>query len=120
MRRGFEAWLRGDSDEAPARLDPDIVYKPAQEEAVQGLDAALASWERWQASWQGQEVTLEETIDAGNHVIRAILFRGRGRGSGIEVEGRFFQVLTIKDGKAVRWEEFSDRAAALEAAGLSE
>ena len=120
VRRAFEAWLRGDSEEALAGLDPDIVYKPAQEEAVQGLDAVQASWERWQASWQEQEVTLEETIDAGDHVIQAILFRGRGRGSGIEVEGRFFQVLTIKDGKAVRWEEFSDRVAALEAAGLSE
>jgi ketosteroid isomerase-like protein len=120
VRRAFEAWLRGDIDEALAGLDPDIVYKPAQEEAVQGLDAAQASWERWQASWQEQEVTLEETIDAGDHVIQAILFRGRGRGSGIEVEGLFFQVLTIKDGKAVRWEEFSDRAEALEAAGLSE
>jgi ketosteroid isomerase-like protein len=53
-------------------------------------------------------------------VIQAILYRGRGRGSGIEVEGRFFQVLTIKGGKAVRWEEFSDRAQALEAAGLRE
>ena len=120
VRRAFEAWFRGDSEEALAGLDPDIVYKPAQEEAVQGLDAVQASWERWQASWQEQEVTLEETIEAGDHVIQAILFRGRGRGSGIEVEGRFFQVLTIRDGKAVRWEEFSDRAEALEAVGLSE
>ena len=120
VRRAFEAWFRGDSEEALAGLDPDIVYKPAQEEAVRGLDAVQASWERWQASWQEQEVTLEETIDAGDHVIQAIFFRGRGRGSGIEVEGRFFQVLTIKDGKAVRWEEFSDRAEALKAAGLSE
>ena len=120
VRRAFEAWFRGDSEEALAGLDPDIVYKPAQEEAVQGLDAIQASWERWQASWQEQEVTLEETIDAGDHVIQAILFRGRGRGSGIEVEGRFFQVLTLKEGKAVRGEEFSDRAEALEAVGLSE
>ena len=120
VRRAFEAWLRGDLEEALAGLDPDLVYKPAQEEAVQGLDAVQASWERWQASWREQEVTLEETIGAGDHVIQAILFRGRGQGSGIEVEGRFFQVLTIKDGKAVRWEEFSDRADALEAAGMSE
>ena len=120
VRRAFEAWLRGDLEEALEGLAPELVYKPAQEEAVQGLDAVRASWERWQASWQEQEVTLEETIDAGDHVIQAILFRGRGRGSGIEVEGRFFQVLTIKDGRAVRWEEFSDRAEALEAAGRSE
>jgi ketosteroid isomerase-like protein len=120
VRRSFEAWLRGDLEEALAGVAPDIVYKPAQEEAVQGLDAARASWDRWQASWQEDQVTLEETIDAGVHVIQVILFRGRGRGSGIEVEGRFFQVLTIKDGKAVRWEEFSNRAEALKAVGLSE
>jgi ketosteroid isomerase-like protein len=120
VRRAFEAWLRGDLEEALAGLDPDLVYKPAQEEAVQGLGAVQASWERWQASWQEQEVTLEETIDAGDYVIQAILFRGRGRGSGIEVEGRFFQVLTVKDGRTVRWEEFADRAEGFEAAGLSE
>jgi ketosteroid isomerase-like protein len=66
------------------------------------------------------EMTSEEIIDAGDHLIHAILFRGRGRGSGVEVEGRFFQVYTFRDGKTVRWEEFSDRAEALEAAGLSE
>ena len=69
VRRAFEAWLGGDLEEALAGLDPDLVYKPAQEEAVQGLDAVQASWERWQASWREQEVTLEETIDAGDHVI---------------------------------------------------
>ena len=76
--------------------------------------------ERWDAEWDEMEMTSEEIIDAGDHLIQAILFRGRGRGSGVEVEGRFFQVHTLKDGKTVRWEEFSDRAEALAAAGLSE
>jgi ketosteroid isomerase-like protein len=121
VRRGFEAYVRGDIDEALAiLLDPDIVYKPAQEAPVQGWDAVRASWERWEADWDEMESTTEEIIDAGDHVIHAIAFRGRGRGSGVEVEGRAFQVFTFKDGKAVRWEEFSDRSEALEAAGLSE
>ena len=62
---------------------------------------------------------LQETIDAGDHVIQPILFRGRGRGSGIEIESRFFQVFTIQDGRAVLWEEFTERYEAFEAAGLS-
>jgi len=70
--------------------------------------------------WDEMVMTSEEIIDAGDHLIQAILFRGRGRGSGVEVEGRFFQVHTVKDGETVRWEEFADRAEALEAAGLSE
>ena len=119
--RGFEAYGRGDFDEVLDYLDPDVVYQQAgPEPAVRGRDAVRAAWERWEAEWDEMERTSEEIIDAGDHLIQAIHFRGRGRGSGVEVEGRFFQVYTVKDGKTVRWEEFSDRAEALEAAGLSE
>lgn len=118
--RAFDAYTSGDFDEALAALDPDVVYKPAQEAPVTGHDAVRASWERWEGDWEEVEMTSEEVVDAGDQVIQTILFRGRGRGSGIEVEGRFFQVYTIRDGKTVRWEEFSDRSDALNAAGLSE
>jgi hypothetical protein len=47
-------------------------------------------------------------------------FRGRGRASGAEVEGRHFEVYTVRDRKVIRVEEFSERGEALEAAGLSE
>jgi ketosteroid isomerase-like protein len=120
IRRAYEAYVRGDWDEALAVLSPDIVYKPVQEAAVHGADAVRASWERWESDWDTLDMTSEETIDAGDHVILTILFRGRGRGSGIEVEARYFQVFTLRDGLTVRWEEFADRAEALEAVGLSE
>jgi uncharacterized protein len=120
VQRAYEAFLRGDVDEAFATLDPDIVFKPTHEAPVQGRDAVRASLERWQAPWEGHEMILEETIDAGGYVIQPILFRGRGRGSGIEIESRFFQVFTVQDGRAVRWEEFTKQSEAFEAAGLSE
>ena len=120
VRRAFEAYGRGDVDEALASLDPDIVFKPTHEGPVQGRDAVRASLERWQAPFEGHELIFEEAIDAGDYVIQPILFRGRGRGSGIEIESRFFEVFTIQGGRAVRWEEFSDRSEALEAAGLQE
>ena len=120
VRRAFDAYMGGDIDEALASLDPEIVFKPAHEGPVQGRDAVRASLERWQAPWEGHELIFEEAIDAGDYVVQPILFRGRERGSGIEVESRFFEVFTIQDGRAVRWEEFSDRSEAFEAAGLSE
>jgi ketosteroid isomerase-like protein len=120
VRSAYDAFLRGDVDQAFATLDPEIIFKPTHEVPVQGRDAVRASLERWRAPFEGHEMILEEPIDAGDHVVQPILFRGRGRGSGIEVENRFFQVFTIKDGLAVRWEEFTDRSEALEAAGLSE
>jgi uncharacterized protein len=112
--------VRGDFDEVLAILDPDIVYRSAQEAPVQGREAVRAAWERWEASWDEVEMTSEEIIDAGDRQLQVILFRGRGRGSGVKVEARFYEVYTVRDGRTVRWEEFSDRAEALEAAGLSE
>ena len=41
-------------------------------------------------------------------------------GSGIEVDAVFHEVYTLRDGKIVRYDEFTERSEALEAAGPSE
>ena len=42
------------------------------------------------------------------------------RGSGAEIFVRVYEVFELRDGAILRWEEFTDRGPALEAAGLSE
>jgi hypothetical protein len=42
------------------------------------------------------------------------------RASGVVVEARLYEVYAMRNRKILRVDEFSDRAAALEAAGLSE
>ena len=37
-----------------------------------------------------------------------------------EIATRFYEVFKLRDGAILRWEEFTDRGPALEAAGLSE
>jgi ketosteroid isomerase-like protein len=59
-RKAFGAYVRGDFDEVLAILDPDIVYKSAQEAPVQGREAVRAAWERWEASWEEVEMTSED------------------------------------------------------------
>ena len=44
----------------------------------------------------------------------------RGRASGAQVEFNYWVVVTFRDGKILRDHWFTDRADALEAAGLSE
>jgi ketosteroid isomerase-like protein len=56
--------------------------------------------------------------DAGDHVVVDARWHGRGRASGVEVGELATQVFTFRDGKAVRLESFTDRARALEAAGV--
>jgi ketosteroid isomerase-like protein len=66
------------------------------------------------------ETIAEEFIDGGDRVVVAIYFRGRGRRSGIEIDTRLYEIYFLREEKIVRVQEFTDRAEALEAAGLSE
>ncbi|HEY6671118.1 MAG TPA: nuclear transport factor 2 family protein, partial [Solirubrobacterales bacterium] len=78
------------------------------------------NFERWASAWEDLQVTAEEFLDAGDCVLVTEHHRGRGRGSGIEVDTRFYYVYTVCDGKVVRADEYAERAEALEAAGLRE
>jgi ketosteroid isomerase-like protein len=109
-----------DLDEAMTRTDPAIVWNPTEEPPCHGRDAVRASLERWESDWDDLEQAPEEFIDAEDRVFVAIRFRGRGRGSGIEIHNRLFEVYTLREGAIVRMDEFTDRGAALEAAGLPE
>ena len=46
--------------------------------------------------------------------------QGRGQASGVEVDTRFYEVYTLREGKVSRVDEYIERAEALEAVGLSE
>jgi ketosteroid isomerase-like protein len=116
----FEFYGRGDRTEAEAIFDPDFVMNPLEEGPAYGLDAIRDNIEHWKDAWDELEVTPEEFIDAGSRVLVTIHHRGRGRGSGIEVDARFYEVYTVSDGKVVRVDEYAERSEALAAAGLSE
>ena len=61
---------------------------------------------------------VERFVDAGDRVAVIATMLGRGSGSGVEVENRHGSVWTIRDGKAVRFEWFSEPDEAFEAVGL--
>jgi ketosteroid isomerase-like protein len=55
-----------------------------------------------------------------DRVLAFVRLRGRGTGSGVEVEGRLAHLIRIRGGRVVRTEVYTDRDEALQAAGLSE
>jgi hypothetical protein len=59
-------------------------------------------------------------VDAGDRVLLTSHHRGRGRGSGVQIDTRLYSVYTLRGGKVVQEDEYGHRAEALEAAGLSE
>ena len=107
-------------EEALTYADPDIVWNPAEESATQGHDAVRASLVRWKSEWDRYEMLPEEFEETGDRVVVAVSFRARGRASGIEVDARLYDVYTLRDGKIIRMDQFTQRSEALHAAGLQD
>jgi ketosteroid isomerase-like protein len=124
VRTMYEAFNRGDYSTALESIDPDIEVNVASRgmfdgvhRGHDGLSKMLADF--W-TEFEGVRMEIEEWIPAGDDVVAVAHARGRGKVSGIEVDVRMGQVWTLRDGKAVRWQIFEGRDAALEAAGLSQ
>ncbi len=113
-------FLSAGVDEALPDADPGIVWNPIEELPSQGHDAVRASLAHWKAEWDDYRLMAEEFVDMGDRVVVTVRLGGRGRGSGVEIAARFYDVYTLRDGKIVRMDQFTERSEALEAAEPSE
>jgi uncharacterized protein len=119
VKRGFEAYMRGDLAAAFANYDDDVVFNPAEEAPIHGREAVLSYIRRWEEPWDDYELQTEEFIDAGESVVVTIHVKARGAASGAAVDARSHQVHSLRDGKLIRMDEYLVRDEALRAAGLS-
>ena len=90
------------------------------DEVYVGRDAVIKASRHYWGTWDEYQLDEKELIDAGSSVVVVFRERGRGKVSGAPIERTAAQVWSFSRGRIVRWEEFPDRDAALEAAGLSE
>jgi ketosteroid isomerase-like protein len=86
--------------------------------AWQGPAAVREFFRRWIGPFDEWGYDVGDVIDAGDSVVVQIRQRGRGKGSGVTVESRFWLVWTIRAGKVVHATAHPEKADALEAAGL--
>jgi ketosteroid isomerase-like protein len=71
--------------------------------------------------WEGgSAVTTKKMWPAGDSVLAWWEWHAKGERSGIDVSSDWFALWTLRNGRIARLRFFYDRAAALEAAGLSE
>ena len=99
----------------------DMTFGPFPlQKKVYGPEAVRDFFRTWAGTFDDWGFEAEETIDAGASVFVCLRQWGRGKGSGVPVDNRFFQVWTFQDGKVIRYRAFTDKAEALEAAGLRE
>jgi ketosteroid isomerase-like protein len=87
------------------------VYR-GRERARELFESFLEAWEEFR--WEPQEIIAVD--DARVVVVNRV--RGRGRGSGVEVDATGAQLWTISGGKVRRIKLYQSKADALEAVGL--
>ena len=126
VRRILRAFAAGDRDEVLSLVDPEVVVdatrrvlNPATYVGIDGVRQMFAGMDE---AWEEVRLEGQEVIDGGDRVVVISRMIGTGKGSGVEVERPVNgQVWTIREGRVVRLDlGFTDREAALEAAGLSE
>jgi ketosteroid isomerase-like protein len=97
-----------------------VMVWPAQSRAYVGLEGGRQNWVDWLEPWATYRTTIDELIDAGERVVVLLRDHERREDMDAEVEIIGAAIWTIRDGKVARIEHHSDRAQALEAAGLAQ
>jgi ketosteroid isomerase-like protein len=127
IRRAHEAFNRRDREAFVALWTEDCEFRPALEREIEGDEGVFLGhdgirrwWQAMSEAWKELESGVHEVRAAGEQALAFVTVRGRGRLSDAVIEGQFFQLVTVRGGKVLASRDFSDRAEALEAAGLSE
>jgi ketosteroid isomerase-like protein len=125
VRTACEAWLRGDLDAMCETWHPEVEWDTThfegwvENKVYRGQDEVRRFLEEWMASWDRESYEASyEFLDKGEQIVLLMSQRMIGRGSGAPVKLDSAQVVTLRDGKVSRIDNYTDPDEALEAVGL--
>jgi uncharacterized protein len=123
VRAIHEGWARGDFAVGADLLAPDFEWHQfprAVEPGTRRGPEVEDAFRRMFEIYEDMRVDPREFIEADNQVVVVGRAFATARGSGMPLDIQVAFVWTVRDGKLVRNEVFTDRREALETAGLSE
>jgi uncharacterized protein len=113
----YEAFGRGDIGTVLAALDPGVEWWEAENfiyadnNPYVGPDAVLQGvFARIGGEWEGFSVSPKEVLDAGNTIVGHGHYSGKFRNTGRDVRAQFAHVFTFRDGKIVKFQQYTDTA----------
>lgn len=125
-RAALAAFSRGDLEESLATIHPDVEWHvafrlpdlPADKEVFRGTDEVRDLWRAFRSVWEELTIELEEVLwEVPDTLVMKARFRGKGEGSGVEVDRVLFYVMRLRGEKLVYTKTFDTPEEALEAAG---
>ena len=121
VHSSYEAFARGDLDGALAMMDQGIEWHQAQGlphgGVYHGLPAVRAAVfdpleESW---WEDFKADPEEVLGLGDDIVVLGRYTARAKGTGAPLDVPFAHVWRFRDGKAVRFHQFTDTRGWVEA-----
>lgn len=113
----YDAFGRGDIATVLAALDLEVEWWEAEnfmyadgnpyigpQAVLQGVFARIG------AEWEGFSVSPKELLDAGDTVVGRGYYSGKFRGTGRDVRAQFAHVFSFRDGKVVKFQQYTDTA----------
>ena len=121
IRQSFEAFDRGDVEEATRRFDDETEVHTPSSMMNSGTYPGREGFLRWVGQWLDawDDYRLEplgfEALD-DEHVLVPARQTARGKGSGVKVEMEVFWLAQVRDGRTLRLHLYPSRAEATRAA----
>ena len=123
VRRAYdEAWNNRDLETLVALTSEDVRIRPSGkivdlEHEYRGHAGVRRYWDDVWAPWDELRIDVEQVIDHGELIVVLFRFRAKGR-EGVEVDAKFGQVGTLRDGLVTSITAYADWNEAAEAAGV--
>jgi ketosteroid isomerase-like protein len=125
LRRGYDAWNRGDLEASLALVTEDFEFRPLLafadlEPVYRGPEGFTQFWNIWRSAWESVVIRVER-LEAlsDDRMFAIVVFNGIGKGSGAPVSMTFGHIWVFRDGLGARCDVLEPDQA-LEAAGLPE
>jgi hypothetical protein len=120
----YEAFGRGDIPVVLAALDPRVEWREAENfiyadgNPYVGPQAVLEGvFMRLGDEWEGFAVSAEGVLDAGETVVGYGHYSGTYKQTGARVRAQFAHLFTVRGGKVVKFQQYTDTAQFLKAVG---
>lgn len=122
IRGLYEAFAKGDVPTIIAALDSEVEWREAENfiyadnNPYVGPDAVLTGvFMRIGNEWEGFAVSPEEVLDAVDTAIGHGYYSGTYRKNGERVRAQFAHFFTFRNGKVVKFQQYTDTAQFLQA-----